>query len=140
MRWSDINEGLIAVVQGKTTKKLWIPLHKQLKILLSTLEARLRERRREARRDLDLRYCHESILLNMWGKPWTPDGFKARHGPSSSTSPSWPNSADDNSCFTGCASRRRAGGQERQRRQTDRVCTTSLRICTTGRERSDASY
>jgi len=140
MRWSDINEGLIAVVQGKTTKKLWIPLHKQLKILLSTLEARLRERRGDAGRDLDLRYCHESILLNMWGKPWTPDGFKARHGPSSSTSPSWPNSADDNSCFTGCASRRRAGGQERQRRQTDRVCTTSLRICTTGRERSDASY
>ena len=77
MRWSDINEGLIAVVQGKTTKKLRIPVHKQLKVLLATLEARLRERRGDTGRDLDLRYCHESILLNTRGKPWTPDGFKA---------------------------------------------------------------
>ena len=77
IRWSDINEGLIAVVQGKTTKKLWIPIHKQLKVLLATLEARLRTKLGEAGRELDLRHCHEPILLNTRHKPWTADGFKA---------------------------------------------------------------
>ena len=77
MCWSDIDEGLIAVVQAKTAKKLWIPIHKQLKPLLAALEARLRKRLKKAGRKLDLRTHHEPILLNSRGKPWTRDGFKA---------------------------------------------------------------
>ena len=48
MCWSDMDEGTIAVVQGKTEKKLWIPIHSELKTLLATLEGRLRNRLREA--------------------------------------------------------------------------------------------
>jgi len=77
MRWSDIDEGLIAVVQDKTAKKLWIPLHNQLSTLLAALEVRLGKSLGRAGRTLDLRTHHEPILLNTRGKAWTRDGFKA---------------------------------------------------------------
>ena len=77
VRWSDVDQGLIAVVQGKTGKRLWIPIHKELVALLAVLEARLRAKLGEAAAALDLRQCHEPILLNSRGKPWTVDGFKA---------------------------------------------------------------
>ena len=77
MRWSDIDQGLIAVVQRKTTKKLWVPIHKELAALLALLEARLRKTLGLAGRNLVLRHCHQTILLNTRGEPWTQDGFKA---------------------------------------------------------------
>jgi integrase len=77
MRWSAINEGLIACTQAKTAKKLWIPIHKQLRPLLASLEARLRTKLGKAGKDLDIRRHHAPILLNTRSRPWTPDGFKA---------------------------------------------------------------
>ena len=77
MRWSDIDQGLIAVVQGKTDKKLWIPIHKQLAALLTLLEGRLRKKLSATGKDLDLRQHHQPILCTSRGTPWTRDGFKA---------------------------------------------------------------
>jgi hypothetical protein len=77
VRWSDIDQGLIAVVQGKTDKKLWIPIHKELATLLALLEQRLRTSLGVAATDLDLRRYHEPILCTSRGTPWTRDGFKA---------------------------------------------------------------
>jgi integrase len=59
MRWSDVKEGLIAVVQSKTGKKLWIPMHAQLRIVLADMP-------------------QESVymLTNTKHLPWTVDGFK----------------------------------------------------------------
>lgn len=60
---TDIKDGLIAVVQEKTGTKLWIPMHRDLKPLISGLD-------------------HESItiLVNAEGLPWTKDGFKTSWG------------------------------------------------------------
>jgi integrase len=77
MRWSDIAEGLIAVTQSKTRKKLYIPIHAQLACLLAELECRLRKTLGKASTDSDLRRYHEPLLINTRGKPWTRDGFKA---------------------------------------------------------------
>ena len=35
MLWSDIQEGLLSVTQNKTGKKLWIPMHVNLRAVLS---------------------------------------------------------------------------------------------------------
>jgi integrase len=59
MRRSDIREGLIAVEQEKTHKKLWIPMHKALKRLVKSVSR-----------------PGEFILTNTWGEAWTTDGFK----------------------------------------------------------------
>jgi integrase len=59
MRWDDIRDGLIAVEQEKTGKKLWIPMHKALKRMLKTVKKR-----------------GEFILTNTRGEAWT-TGFKA---------------------------------------------------------------
>ena len=64
-------------LRAKTTKMLWIPIHKQLRLLLPSLEARLRKKLGKAGKDLDIRRHHEPILLNTRGRPWTRDGFKA---------------------------------------------------------------
>jgi integrase len=77
VRWSDIDQGMIAVVQGKTDKKLWIPIHKELAALLALLEQRLRKGLGAAGMHLDLRQHHQPILCNSRGTPWTRDGFKA---------------------------------------------------------------
>jgi integrase len=77
MRWSDIDQGLIAVVQSKTSKKLWIPIHKELAALLAVLEARLRGKLGKPGARLDLRQYHEPILLSTRSTAWTRDGFKA---------------------------------------------------------------
>jgi len=60
MRWDDIEGGLIAVTQNKTNKKLWIPMHNQLRPVVNVIP----------RRSL-------TILTNSRGKPWTVMGFKA---------------------------------------------------------------
>ena len=40
MGWSDIEGRLISVVQSKTGKRLWIPIHQELKQVLTAIEAR----------------------------------------------------------------------------------------------------
>src|SRR5215467_9707701 len=56
MLWSDIDQGLIAVVQSKTTKKLWIPIHHELAALLRVLEGRLRKMLGQGGNYTDLRH------------------------------------------------------------------------------------
>ena len=59
MKWSDINNGVISVVQGKTGKAVWVPVHRDLQIELDKIERR-----------------SVFILTNSRGKPWG-TGFKA---------------------------------------------------------------
>ena len=59
MRWTDIRNGLIAVEQNKTGKKLWIPMHAELKRILAEVSKR-----------------SEFILTSDRGERWTADGFK----------------------------------------------------------------
>ena len=59
MRWTDIRNGLIAVLQGKTGKKLWIPMHAELKRILADVPRR-----------------GEFILTSGRRDAWTADGFK----------------------------------------------------------------
>lgn len=40
MKWSDIEDGLIAVKQDKTGKQLWLPIHQDLQALLDTIPRR----------------------------------------------------------------------------------------------------
>jgi integrase len=58
MRWTDIRDGLIAVEQMKTGKKLWIPMHSELKLILADVPKR-----------------SEFILTSKRGEAWTSDGF-----------------------------------------------------------------
>ena len=57
---------LIAAVQGKTGKKLWIPIHKELAALLALL-GRCLDSLGAAGSDLDQRSCHEPILRTSRG-------------------------------------------------------------------------
>ena len=63
MRWSDIKGGLIAVVQQKTGKQLWIPAHADLRQMLAEVPR-----------------THVHILTNSRGAAWTLDGFKTSWG------------------------------------------------------------
>jgi integrase len=60
MRWDDFEEGLIAVTQNKTNKKLRIPMHSQLRPVLSAIPRR-----------------SVTIITNSRGTPWTVMGFRA---------------------------------------------------------------
>ncbi|MBC8048517.1 MAG: tyrosine-type recombinase/integrase [Chitinophagales bacterium] len=60
MRWSNVRDGLIAVTQAKTGKKLWIPLHGNLTAAIG-----------EIHRD------RVHILTSSKRTPWTSDGFKS---------------------------------------------------------------
>lgn len=59
MRWSDIREGQIAVEQGKTGKKLWVPMHAELKRLMAEIPVK-----------------GTVILSHDRGAEWTADGFR----------------------------------------------------------------
>ena len=61
--WSDIQDGLLFVVQNKTGKKPWIPMHNQLRAVLA---------------EIPLAGVH--VLTNSRGVPWTTDGFKSSWG------------------------------------------------------------
>jgi integrase len=63
MRWSDIKGGLIAVVQQKTGKQLWIPAHENLRQVLEQVPR-----------------SHVNILTNSRKAAWTVDGFKTSWG------------------------------------------------------------
>jgi len=60
MKWGHIVDGLIAVTQSKTGKKLWLPLHTRLRAQLSEIDRK-----------------SVFILTSTRGTPWTVDGFKA---------------------------------------------------------------
>ena len=60
MLWSDFQGGLIGVTQNKTGKKLWIPMHGQLKAVLADIPRR-----------------SVNILTSSRSSPWTADGFKS---------------------------------------------------------------
>jgi integrase len=59
MRWTDIRKGLIQVEQNKKGKKLWIPMHAELRRILN-----------------DVPRKSEFILSSGRGEAWTLDGFK----------------------------------------------------------------
>jgi integrase len=59
MVWSAIKQGEISVVQSKTRKRLWIPLHRELQAILENIPK-----------------CSVQILTNSRGKTWS-SGFKA---------------------------------------------------------------
>jgi hypothetical protein len=63
MLWSDVDSGVIAVVQQKTGKKLRVPMHRDLRAVLDMIPRR-----------------SVTILSNTLGKPWTVDGFKTSWG------------------------------------------------------------
>jgi hypothetical protein len=63
MRWNDLKGGLIAVVQQKTGKQLWIPAHQDLREMLGQIPK-----------------THVNILTNSRGVAWTLDGFKTSWG------------------------------------------------------------
>lgn len=59
MAWSAIKKGEISVVQSKTRKRLWIPLHRELQTVLENVPK------------------HSVLILtNSKGQPWS-SGFKA---------------------------------------------------------------
>jgi integrase len=58
MRWRSIESGMIRVTQKKTGKELWIPIHRDLARILSTIPR-----------------CSLHILTNSRGQPWTSGGF-----------------------------------------------------------------
>jgi integrase len=65
MRWDDIEDGLIAVTQTKTKtkKKLWVPMHAQLRPMLD-----------------EMTRAATTILTSSKGTPWTVMGFRASWG------------------------------------------------------------
>jgi integrase len=73
MKRSDLRDGEIRVVQEKTRKPLWIPLHSDLK----AIQAEMFEAIKEARRNDDRPGLSTYLLVNSHGTPWTQDGFRA---------------------------------------------------------------
>jgi hypothetical protein len=59
MRWDHVSGNIIAVAQQKTRKRLAIPLHENLRGILSAIPK-----------------TAVTILTSTAGTPWTPDGFK----------------------------------------------------------------
>jgi integrase len=59
MKWNDIDRALIAVVQEKTGKRLWIPMHENLRVLLAEIPR-----------------VSITILTSSRRVPWTSDGFR----------------------------------------------------------------
>ena len=57
MAWSDVGEGGIRVVQGKTGAKLTVPLHQLAEVLAAWPRS------------------HQRILTTAFGKPFTLKGF-----------------------------------------------------------------
>jgi integrase len=87
MLWSDIQEELISVTQSKTGKKLWIPMHANLRAMLAEIPR-----------------VSVHVLTNSRGLPWTADGFKSSWGDELKRKPF---SFTTGSLFsTDCASRR----------------------------------
>lgn len=74
MGWANIESRLISVVQSKTGKRLWVPIHRELRQALASIEARQRP---EGSNVVPLQSLTGTILTNSRGRAWTRDGFKA---------------------------------------------------------------
>jgi integrase len=59
MQWNECANELMSVAQEKTGKKLWIPVHRDLRAILAVVPRRA-----------------TTILTNTRGRPWTADGFR----------------------------------------------------------------
>jgi integrase len=66
---SDIGDGEIRVIQEKTRKPLWIPLHRDLRAVQATM--------REETVGADMPRLSRHLLVNTHGTEWTSDGFKS---------------------------------------------------------------
>ena len=62
------------MVQSKTGKRLWIPIHQELKQVLTSIEAREREKSGNV---VTLQRLSGTIFTNSRDRAWTRDGFKA---------------------------------------------------------------
>ena len=63
MTWTDEKSGLIGVRQGKTGKRLWIPMHRELQAIWNEMPR-----------------VSPTVLCSVTNRPWTPAGFgKAWH-------------------------------------------------------------
>ncbi len=60
MRWTDLEAEQIHVEQSKTGKRLWVPIHKDLRAVLAGLPR-----------------SGEFVLRNEHGEPWTEEAFKS---------------------------------------------------------------
>lgn len=60
MTWADIKDGVMHVVQGKTGKKVWVPVHASLRPVLASIPRRA-----------------TTVLTSSEGTPWTLSGFKS---------------------------------------------------------------
>ena len=63
MKWSDVRDGVVSVIQEKTGVRVWIPIHRALAKILA---------------DVPRRSIY--IATNSHGAPWTQDGFRASWG------------------------------------------------------------
>ena len=63
MKWSDVRDGVVSVVQEKTGVRVWIPIHRALAKILA---------------DVPRRSIY--IATNSHGAPWTQDGFRTSWG------------------------------------------------------------
>ena len=63
MKWSDVRDGVVSVIQEKTGVRVWIPIHRALAKILAEVP----------RRSI-------YIATNTHGAPWTQDGFRTSWG------------------------------------------------------------
>jgi hypothetical protein len=63
MKWSDVRDGVVSVIQEKTGVRVWIPIHSALARILAEVP----------RRSI-------YIATNTHGAPWTQDGFRTSWG------------------------------------------------------------
>jgi integrase len=63
MKWSDVRDGVVSVIQEKTGVRVWVPIHRTLAKILAEVP----------RRSI-------YIATNSHGAPWTQDGFRTSWG------------------------------------------------------------
>lgn len=66
---SDVKDGEIKVIQDKTGKQLWIPMHRDLNAVLEDIRA--------AAKTAKTPRFSKHLLVNSRGEEWTQDGFRA---------------------------------------------------------------
>jgi integrase len=66
---ADVHDGEVRVVQEKTRKPLWIPLHRDLRAVQAEMAA--------ATRTAQTPRLSKHLLTNSHGAPWSQDGFRA---------------------------------------------------------------
>ena len=66
---AHVKDGEISVTQDKTDKRLWIPMHRDLKLVLADMA--------EHRRSQKTTRLDPHLLTNSFREAWTTDGFKS---------------------------------------------------------------